>query len=209
MTSKKQNRIGVFGGTFDPIHIGHLIAAQEAVEKLRLDNLIFMPTAIPPHKNRSDLTSAQDRLRMVMLATTGVPYFQVSDLEIRRGGRSYSIETIKELRQTYGPLSTIYFITGADSIPELPKWKDIKELLRICRFTILTRPRCELSLATLTNFFSERELARLRRGVLEIPLIDVSSTEIRRRVRAGRPIKYLVPDAVEKYVRRHRLYLSD
>ncbi|MGB9877602.1 MAG: nicotinate-nucleotide adenylyltransferase [bacterium] len=194
-------KIGIMGGTFDPIHIGHLVAAEEARAVFRLDKVIFVPNYQPPHKPGVPVTNPEHRYAMVLLSIYTNPYFEVSRIEIERGGPSYAIDTVKEFRKLY-PEAEIYFITGADAIAEILSWKQGKEILKLCKFIAVTRPGYDI----------EKVKEKLR-GVdnnnvefLKITEINISSTEIRQRVKEGKPIKYLVLDTVENYIYKHNLY---
>jgi nicotinate-nucleotide adenylyltransferase len=187
-------RIGILGGTFNPIHIGHLILAQQTLEKLKLNKVIFVPTYIPPHKGNRKIASAEARFKMAMLATQDNSNFEVSDLEIRRKGRSYSIYTLEELRRKFGVQTRLFFIVGADLLDELYTWKDIGQILKIARFVAVTRPGYELK--------------DLPAGAvsLSIPSMDISSTQIRGYIKKGKSIRYLVTDKVLDYILRQGLY---
>ncbi|MGB9797645.1 MAG: nicotinate-nucleotide adenylyltransferase, partial [bacterium] len=186
---------------FDPIHIGHLVAAEEARAVFGLDKVIFVPNYQPPHKPGVLVTNPEHRYAMVLLSIYTNPYFEVSRIEIERGGPSYAIDTVKEFRKLY-PEAEIYFITGADAIAEILSWKQGKEILKLCKFIAVTRPGYDI----------EKVKEKLR-GIdnnnvefLKITEINISSTEIRTRVKEGKPIKYLVLDAVENYIYKHNLY---
>jgi nicotinate-nucleotide adenylyltransferase len=182
------------GGTFNPVHLGHLLIAQAALEQARLDAVWFIPSATPPHKTAPDLAPAADRWRMLRLALRGEPRFEAKDVELRRGGRSYSIETVQQLRRRY-PHATFYFIVGADSVRELHTWKEAERLVRLCRFLAVGRPGFRLG-----GPLAGR--CRVVRG----RLCEISSREIRARVRRGDSIRYLVPAAVFRYIHARKLY---
>ncbi|MFY9324744.1 MAG: nicotinate-nucleotide adenylyltransferase [Syntrophomonadaceae bacterium] len=202
MTSRK--RLGIIGGTFDPVHYGHLVAAQYAAYGFHLDRVIFMPAAKPPHKNAEGVLDARHRVAMVELAIADNPAFEMSTLEVERSGVSYTIDTIEILQQTY-PGAEIYFIMGMDSIYILDTWKDIERLVLMCRFIVVTRPAYELKRSDPAFQAVPPEFWR-RVGFLEIPAMDISSTDLRTRVRQGKPIRYLLPPAVENYIYNHSLY---
>ncbi len=189
-------RIGIIGGTFNPIRYGHLFIASEAKESFDLDRVIFVPCHQPPHKGDSELAGGEDRYRMVMLAVESNPDFVVSSTELDRGGKSYSIETVDEFQGKYGADSRIYFIIGMDSLGELSTWKDIEKLAGRCRFIVAVRP----------NWEHERSPWDEVCHLMETPGLEISSTDIRNRVKSGRSIKYLLPEAVEEYIYDHRLY---
>jgi nicotinate-nucleotide adenylyltransferase len=190
------DRIGIIGGTFNPIHYGHLFIASEAKESFDLDRVVFVPCHQPPHKSESGLADGEDRYRMVLLAVESNPDFVVSSAELDRGGKSYSIETVDEFQEKYGADSRIYFIIGMDSLGELSTWKDIEKLARRCQFIVAVRPNWEYECSPWD------EVCRL----MEIPGLEISSTDIRERVKNGRSIKYLLPEVVEEYIYAHKLY---
>ena len=204
MTKRK---IGVLGGTFDPIHLGHLIVAGDIREKLGLGEVLFIPAGRPWLKLREDkpISAAEHRLAMVRLAVASNPYFKVSTMEIERPGLSYSIDTILELKAKLGAGAEIYFIVGPDALAEFPKWKDPARLVEICQVVGIGRPaHSKVDLRKLEHSISG---ASQRIMLVDVPQIDISSTDIRRRVAQGLSIRYLVPEAVEKYIAEHGLYL--
>jgi nicotinate-nucleotide adenylyltransferase len=192
-------KVGIMGGTFDPVHIGHLIAAQSAAEAIGLDEVWFLPTNVPPHKPQSQGASALQRWEMVCLALAGHPSFKPEDVELRKGGISYSIDTVKQLLSEY-PDYRFHYIIGADMVGYLPKWYRIEELAELVTFIGLERPGFTASLEELPE--------TIRRSVVAAPMprIELSSTDIRARRRSGRTIRYLVPDAVNDYIEVNRLY---
>ncbi|MFB0545945.1 MAG: nicotinate-nucleotide adenylyltransferase [Anaerolineae bacterium] len=196
-------RVGVIGGTFDPIHIGHLVIAEEARGRLNLDRVVFVPAATPPHKVDNDISSVEHRLAMVELAIATNPYFFLSRVDIERSGPCYTIDTIKLLRDEWGPGVEIYFIMGQDSLVDILTWHEPQRLIRLCRLVVLSRPGYKADL---------EELEALLPGItphthiLNSPELDISSSDIRQRVREGLPIKYQVPEAVEEYIYAHGLY---
>ena len=202
-TSKKP-RIGILGGTFNPIHLGHLLIAQDALDQLRLERVIFIPSATPPHKMVDKLASARDRLLMIKLAIRGNGRFQVDDMEIKRGGKSYSVDTLAALRGRH-PRAELYFIIGADSLRELHLWREAQRLVRLCTFVTVPRPGFDPK-PVVDPRLDAATRRRLRQQVLRGHACDIASREIRARVASGRPIRYLVPDAVHAYIRRRRLY---
>ena len=200
-------RIGVLGGTFNPVHIGHLILAQDACELFDLGRVLFIPCNRPPHKAEKALAAVAHRVAMLQAAVGGDPRFEVCDLEVRRGGISYSVDTARELRALY-PAAEICFIVGSDSLVELHLWKEIETLLQLCRFVALMRPEGEGARPGQTVQLPDPWPERLRAGVRTGHVVNVSSSDIRRRCGAGRSIRYLVPAAVETYIQRQELYRS-
>ena len=199
------DKIGIMGGTFDPIHFGHLAAAQEAAELLSLPRVIFVPAQIPPHKRHKHITSPEVRLRMTMLATGDNPLFSVSDMELKRSAArpSYTVDTINELKTVYGADTEIYFITGADSLLDLPTWHNAREILTKCHFVAVCRPGSPVNGRTVEDTFG----ALARRVIfLETPALEISSTDIRERVRNGRSVRYFMPAAVADFIAEEGLY---
>ncbi|MCP4256447.1 MAG: nicotinate-nucleotide adenylyltransferase [Planctomycetes bacterium] len=206
-SDQRQNRIGILGGTFNPIHMGHLIMAEEVCKHHLLSKLLFIPTYIPPHKYVNDLADAHHRYQMIKTAISGISKFEVSDLEIIREGKSYTIDTIQEILSHYGEDSDIFLIMGADSLNELELWKDIKKLSQLCHFVIVNRPgfKTEAS-ARLVEIIGNAGIFDLERLRIEISPVDISSTDIRKRVNGGIEIKDLVPECVKAYIKEHGLY---
>ena len=193
---RRRARIGILGGTFNPIHVGHLLIAQDALEAVGLDRVLFVPSSTPPHKPLDGNARATDRRRMVKLAVAGDPRFVLDDREIRRGGKSYSVDTLTELRSQY-PRADFFFIIGADSLSELHLWKDARQLVKLCRFIAVTRPGYRPRPARLPG---------LRYRLLDVHRCAISSRDVRRRVRNAQSIRYIVPAAVSRYIERHKLY---
>ncbi|AIQ63095.1 Nicotinate-nucleotide adenylyltransferase [compost metagenome] len=191
-------KVGIMGGTFDPIHNGHMVAAETARDAFGLEEIWFMPSHIPPHKHAAGV-SGEDRLALVREAIRNNSAFRILDWEIVRGGVSYTIDTIRMLQERY-PEVEFYFIIGADMVQYLPKWKDIDELARRLTFIGLSRPGIPLDLGALPSHIA----ASVR--LAEMPEIGISSTLIRERAASGRSIRYLVPEAVYDYVVRSELY---
>ena len=189
-------RIGILGGSFDPPHIGHLIVAEEARWQCGLDTILFMVTSHPPHKEEPE-APPEDRLRMVEIAIDGMSGFSPSNMEIERGGSSYTAQTLKELRQLY-PDSSLHLIVGADSVLDLSAWKDPDAVVEMASMVVALRPGFDLSRM-------EPKL-RSKTRVLETPTVAISSTLVRQRLHKGESIRFLVPEAVERYIREHRLY---
>ncbi|MDZ4198112.1 MAG: nicotinate-nucleotide adenylyltransferase [Kiritimatiellia bacterium] len=201
-----KQRIGILGGTFDPVHLGHLVLAQDALEKFNLDSVWFIPCREPSHKPDGPWASAEDRLAMLEAAIEGDPRFEVSRIELDRPGVSYTIDTIHALRE-WKPHVEWVFILGADTLPVLHTWKSINDLLSLCEFVTMDRPGFAMDSIHpddlhLPAAHAETLLARRAVG----HRIEVSSTEIRMRLAEGLEIRYLVPDAVNMYIAEHRLY---
>jgi len=193
-------RLGIMGGTFDPIHYGHLVAAEEARAAFGLHLVTFIPCREPPHKKDYQVTDAEHRYAMTMTATCTNPHFDALRIELERLGPSYTIDTLRQLHAAH-PQAELFFITGADAVRELLTWREPERLVALCRFVAVTRPGYDLR-------GLERDLGELARSVaaIEAPGVNISSTQIRERVAQGRSIKYLTPDAVETYIVKHRLY---
>jgi nicotinate-nucleotide adenylyltransferase len=187
-------RLGLLGGTFDPPHLGHLIVASAAFESLELDRILFIPAAAPPHKLGSVVASAEQRLEMVRRAITGDPRFAVDDLELRRPGASYTVDTLRALRERE-PGVELFFLVGADQVRELHTWRDPEEVSRLACLAVLSRGGDQIPSA-----------GRYRTLPVAVPRIDIAATEIRRKVAAGESIRYLVPEAVREYIEGEGLY---
>ncbi len=199
-------RIGIIGGSFDPLHLGHLIIAQDAVEHLGLSEVVFIPAAIPPHKQQREQVVAEHRLAMLRLALEADTRFSVSDIEIRRGGVSYSVETIRGLKESR-PEAEWVLIVGSDTLVDLHNWYKIDEVLDLCEVATFLRPG-ENNLEEIAGkvLVAEHHRKRLIENIVETHLVEISSTEIRMRVAEGRSIRYLVPAEVELYILEHGLY---
>ena len=195
-------RIGVFGGTFDPIHMGHLIVAEDARAALELDKALFIPAGQPWFKSYRQITEARHRLAMVRLAVEGNPDFDVTDIEIRRTGPSYTVDTLTELRGQY-PDAEFVVILGVDALREIDRWHQPRKLFELASVVGMARPGATINLSVLHEAIPGSS-SRIR--LLDSALVDISGTDIRQRVAAGRSIRYRVPAAVERYVREHRLY---
>ncbi len=201
-------RIGIMGGTFNPIHFGHLVTAQEALGQFNLDKVIFIPTGDPPHKVGKDIASSEDRYLMTVIATASDKNFLVSRIETDRKGKSYTIDTVRELRKIYGTDATLYFITGADAILEILAWKNTEEIVSLCKFIAATRPGYNLSRmkGLEKKLFNSKNNKGEKIFVMEVPALAISSTDIRNRVKNNRPISYLLPGGVRSYILKHGLY---
>ena len=205
--SEQNCRYGVFGGTFDPIHTGHLVTAEVVRDAYHLDKVLFIPAANPPHKQGRGVTPAEHRLQMALCATQSNPAFEVLTLEMERPGLSYTIDTIQELLRLYGPQTELYFITGADTIEEIHTWYHIRELLGLCHFVAATRPGSKPDYGAIQREFGAAGQAHIHH--LVTPALDISSTDIRHRVQQGLSIKYIVPESVEEYIYREGLYCPE
>jgi len=195
--SGKRPRIGVMGGTFDPIHHGHLVAASEVASHLGLDEVIFVPTGMPWQKQK--VSDSEHRYLMTVIATASNPDFTVSRVDIDRGGPTYTIDTLRDLR-TQRPDADLFFITGADAVAQILSWRDHDELWNLAHFVAVSRPGHVLDTGGLPSEVVSR---------LEIPALAISSTDCRERVHRGDPVWYLVPDGVVQYISKHHLYRSN
>ncbi len=205
MTETISKRIAILGGTFDPVHLGHLIIADEIFEEFRLDSVIFIPSGIPPHKRDRSVTEAHHRYYMLSHAIASNPKFKISQIELERRGYTYTIDTLIQLKESYGEKSELFFITGADVIHDLLTWKDYTSVFSMCEFIAVFRPGFNKQ-----SFFEEIEYLRkeynVKIHIAESLLIDLSSTAIRERIRLKKSIKYLVPEEIEKYIFENNLY---
>jgi nicotinate-nucleotide adenylyltransferase len=205
---KEKLKIGIMGGTFNPIHHGHLVTAGEALSQFCLNKVIFIPSGDPPHKNALEEKIAEHRYLMTVIATSSNKNFFVSRIEIDRKGKSYTIDTMKQLRKIYGEDAELFFITGADAILEILTWKKTEEIIQLCSFIAATRPGYNISKI---QELKEKLFKKTNNNVdkifiMEIPALAISSTDIRKRVKENRPIDYLVPEGVSNYILKHGLY---
>ncbi|MDD2511025.1 MAG: nicotinate-nucleotide adenylyltransferase [Syntrophomonas sp.] len=203
----KIRSLGILGGTFDPIHYGHLIAAEYACHNYKLNKVLLIPAASPPHKELGQVLSAAHRYQMVEMAIKSNPRLEVSPVEVERRGLSYTVDTLAYFQGKY-PEVEFFFIVGADSLFFMHSWKEPERLAELCRFIVVTRPgykiqRSEPALSRLPDIIWDRMLQ------MEIPGLDISSSDIRQRVAAGKPIKYLLPPEVEEYIFKQGLYRGD
>ena len=189
---------GIMGGTFDPIHYGHLVTAEEVRDYFGLEEVVFVPSARPPHKIGQKVSDPEHRYLMVVLATVTNPYFQVSRVEIERPGPSYSIDTVRYFKNLWGEDTEVFFITGADAFSQISSWNNPEELLKLCTFVAASRPGYRL--LGVENKYQGRV------STIEVSALAISSSEIRWRVKRGESIKYLVPEAVENYIYKNELY---
>ena len=199
-------KIGVLGGTFDPIHNGHLAVAEAVRARLRLDEVLFVPAGQPRLRMDSPISAAAHRIQMVRLATAGRPYYRVATVEIERAGPSYTVDTIAELREQLDSGDELFFILGWDNLAELPKWREPSRLVKMCSLVSVPRPGCSLpDLKAL-----EALIPGLAQSVilLDSPHMDISASEIKQRVARGLSIRHLVPEPVDRYIGEHGLYAS-
>ena len=196
-------RLGIMGGTFDPIHFGHLVTAQEALVQFNLDRVMFMPTGQPALKSRKSVSPAEDRYLMTVLATAANPDFDVSRLEVDRPGLTFTVDTLEALGADYGPSAELFFITGADAVWEIVGWKDAGKVATLATFIAATRPGYDLQAARAAH---RVEASAFRIEYIEVPALAISSTDLRERVRAKRSIRYLTSESVLSYVEKRGLY---
>jgi nicotinate-nucleotide adenylyltransferase len=190
-------RVGIMGGTFDPIHHGHLVAASEVAALFGLDEVIFVPTGEPWQKGHRQVSAAEHRYLMTVIATASNPRFWVSRVDIDRAGPTYTIDTIRDIA-AQRPGAELFFITGADALAQILSWKDAEEALAMARFVGVTRPGYDLS---------DEHLPTDSVMLLDVPAMAISSSACRARVADGQPVWYLVPDGVVQYINKHRLYV--
>jgi nicotinate-nucleotide adenylyltransferase len=213
----KRKKIGLFGGTFNPIHLGHLRGAEEIREGFSLDQVIFIPSAIPPHKAMEEIIDAGHRLEMVRLATVSNSFFSISDIELSRAGKSYSIDTLRHFRE--GCTDNLFFILGGDAFVEIETWKDYKNLFTLCHFIVMARPgfqktpvASQLPGALNDHFHYDPEMKAWVHAsghhltFREISFLDISSTKVRELIERGESVRYLIPPETEAYVHQHGLY---
>ncbi|MFQ5867473.1 MAG: nicotinate-nucleotide adenylyltransferase [bacterium] len=194
-------RIGILGGTFNPVHYGHLVLASEVKDRLKLDKVIFVPAGKAPHKKVKGATP-DERYEMACLAIKGNSSFEVSPIEIEKSkivdGPTFTLETIREFIKIYGKRGKIYFIVGLDEMLKISTWKEPRKLIGLCKFVVVTRPGYELG--KLDKKIASKVI------MLQVPGLEISASDIRNRIKAGKPIIYLLPQCVEKYIRRKKLY---
>jgi nicotinate-nucleotide adenylyltransferase len=196
----ERHRLGVMGGTFDPIHHGHLVAASEVASRFGLDEVVFVPTGQPWQKTHREVSAAEDRYLMTVIATASNPRFTVSRVDIDRPGMTYTVDTLRDLRAERGEDLDLYFITGADALTQILTWRDVDRLFDLAHFVGCTRPGVELESPVI------KELPAERVTLMEVPALAISSTACRSRVHAREPIWYLVPDGIVQYIAKRGLY---
>jgi nicotinate-nucleotide adenylyltransferase len=190
-------RVGIMGGTFDPVHHGHLVAANEVADRFTLDEVVFVPTGQPWQKDGTAVSPAEDRYLMTVIATASNPRFIVSRIDIDRAGPTYTVDTLRDVRGLYGPETELFFITGADALGRILSWKDASELFQLAHFVGVTRPGFTLS---------DAHLPADAVSLVQVPAMAISSSDCRARVADGKPIWYLVPDGVVQYILKRHLY---
>ncbi|MGB4660773.1 MAG: nicotinate-nucleotide adenylyltransferase [Mobilitalea sp.] len=201
------NKLGIMGGTFDPIHYGHLVAAEMARSKFELSKVLFIPSGTPPHKDRSDITDAGFRYEMIERAIQDNPAFEISALELERKGLSYTVDTLRALRGIW-PEHELYFITGSDVLREIFSWREVEEILMMTEFIGAARPGFDAS-DFLLKVQQKHPETQGRIHYMEVPALAISSTDIRSRVKQGYPIRYLLPEPVRLFIQQHGLYTDD
>ncbi|GIF72217.1 nicotinate-nucleotide adenylyltransferase [Asanoa siamensis] len=190
-------RVGIMGGTFDPIHHGHLVAASEVADNYALDEVVFVPTGQPWQKESTAVSPAEDRYLMTVIATASNPRFHVSRVDIDRDGPTYTVDTLRDIRAMYGTKTQLFFITGADALARILSWKDTDQMFELAHFVAVTRPGFTLS----NDHLPEDAVS-----MIQVPAMAISSTDCRQRVAAGKPVWYLVPDGVVQYIAKRHLY---
>lgn len=199
-------KFGILGGTFNPIHYGHLLMAERAKEALNIGKVVFMPSGYPPHKDLKEVVSAENRMKMVEMAIQSNKSFLSSTIELDREGKSYTVDTLRELKAEYGQDTELYFIIGADVLIDLPNWRSIRDVVKLCKFAAMQRPGFKRD-----EFYEQKRLLEEEYAaeieVVEMPMIDISSTDIRNRLADALSIKYMLPDSVIEYIEKEGLYL--
>ncbi len=199
-------RIALYGGSFNPIHHGHLLVARAVAEMRQLDRVVFLPSQHPPHKRPEGLIAAEHRAAMVRLAIAGEEILEFSDFDLNRPGPSYTIDTVLHFRTRLGGDSQLFWIIGADSLAELTTWKQLPKLVNACQILTARRPGTdEIDWSVFHGVLSDQQVHRLQDGLVETPMFDISSTDIRHRMRDGLSVRYMLPDSVREYLLLHRL----
>ncbi len=208
MMKRSVKRLGIIGGTFDPVHTAHLVIAEAARAELNLDRVVFIPAGTPPHKDAGHITDESHRLEMTKRAVKDNPSFCVSDMEICREGESYTVDTLAELKGLYGQDCSMYFIVGADTVWDLFNWKDFQEVFNMCGFAAAARPGYDQKqLNERIVIFKDTYCADIT--LLDVPNMDISSTNIRERIFAGKPVRYLIPERARQYIIENGLYADE
>ncbi|MGA4669606.1 nicotinate-nucleotide adenylyltransferase [Propionibacteriaceae bacterium Y1923] len=197
---RRRHRLGVMGGTFDPIHHGHLVAASEAAARFKLDEVVFVPTGVPWQKAGKVVSHSEDRYLMTVIATASNPRFSVSRVDIDRPGNTYTVDTLRDLHEERGPDTDLFFITGADALAKILTWRGADKLFDLAKFVGVSRPGVELSTDDIAHLPADKVT------LLEIPAMAISSTACRERISEGMPIWYLVPDGIVQYIAKRGLY---
>jgi len=202
-----ERKIALFGGTFDPIHLGHTAVAAEAVKHIGAEKIVFIPAKRSPLKGFFPIASDGDRLRMIALAITGSKNFELTDCELKKSAPSYTLETVRQFQADYGSETSVYWMVGADSIDDLARWYKIVELIDECNVSAMYRAGCEPpDFAKFEPIWGPKRVEKLQQNVIQTPLIDISSTEIRDRLAAGLDVSNMLHPAVADYIRKHGLY---
>lgn len=199
-TAGRQYRLGVMGGTFDPIHHGHLVAASEVAARFHLDEVVFVPTGVPWQKAKRQVSGPEDRYLMTVIATASNPRFSVSRVDIDRPGNTYTVDTLRDLRAERGPETDLFFITGADAVRQILTWRGAEKLFDLAHFVGVTRPGVPMTEDDISHLPPDRVT------LLEVPALAISSTDCRSRVEVAEPIWYLVPDGIVQYINKRGLY---
>lgn len=200
-------RLGIYGGSFDPVHFGHLLMAESFREQFELDQLWLIPAAQPPHKQHRKLAPAKDRLEMLNLATSGHAALSVSTIEIDRDGVSYTVDTLSAVAEE-NPDAKLFLLIGSESLADLPTWREPKRICELATPAVVHRRGTDVDFDVLAGLVSQERLAQIRDCQIDNPMIEISSTDIRERIATGRSIRYRTPRAVEKYIETHGLYRS-
>ena len=201
-------RIGIYGGTFDPVHLGHLLLAETCREEAQLDEIWFLPNARSPHKQEMSMSAAEHRVQMLLLAIGGHPSFQVRRDEVDRGGLSFTVDTLRDL-QAERPDDDLFLLLGADALVDFPSWKQPQEICQLASPVVVGRPDSpDPDFSTIEAWLTDRGRKLIRDVRIEMPQVDMSSSDIRRRIESGRSIRFRTPRAVEEYILTNRLYVA-
>jgi len=204
-----ERKVALFGGTFDPVHLGHTVVAAAAAKHTGAEKVVFIPAKRSPLKDSLPIASDDDRFAMIALAIAGNDKFRLNDCELKKPEPNYTLETVRQFQTDYGSSASIYWLVGADSIDELPRWYGIVELIDECNLCVMFRASCEPpDFAKFTAVWGPQRVEKLQRNVIQTPLIDISSTEIRNRLAAGRDVADMLHPPVAEYIRKHGLYQS-